>query len=143
MHEDKRHIYQEGDHVVFREVEGMVEINNTKPIKIIATDPKTITLELDSSKFGDYTRQGIVENVKVPKPVEFHSWEQSFKNPVASSQYGMLETPDLSKFGRSDQLHAALIGIVKFVKAHSRYPENTKEDIAEALKLSKEAIAAG
>jgi len=23
VHEDKRHIYQEGDHVVFKEVEGM------------------------------------------------------------------------------------------------------------------------
>lgn len=23
MHEDKKHIYQEGDYVVFREVEGM------------------------------------------------------------------------------------------------------------------------
>ena len=118
----------------------MPEINNTQPIKIIATDPKTFTLELDSSKFGDYTRQGLVENVKVPKKVEYHSWEQSFRNPVASSQYGMLETPDLSKFGRSDQLHAALIGIVAFVRAHQRYPENTKEDIAEALKLGKAGV---
>jgi len=75
LHEDKRHIYQEGDYVTFREVEGMTEINNTKPIKIIATNPKTITLELDSTGFGDYFRQGIVENVKVPKTVEFHSWE--------------------------------------------------------------------
>lgn len=115
VHEDKRHIYQEGDYVQFREVEGMVEINNTAPIKISAVTTFTFTLELDSSNFHDYTRQGLVENIKVPKNVEYHSWAQSFKNPAASSQYGMLETPDLSKFGRSEQLHAALYGIYSFV----------------------------
>jgi ubiquitin-activating enzyme E1 len=28
VHEDKRHSYQEGDHVKFVEVEGMTEINS-------------------------------------------------------------------------------------------------------------------
>jgi len=54
----------------------------------------------------------------------------------------MLETPDLSKFGRSDQLHAALLGICSFVKAHKKYPENNKEDIDETLKLAKETMEA-
>jgi len=31
-----------------------------------------------------------------------HSWEQSFANPAASTAYGMMEPPDLSKFGRSE-----------------------------------------
>jgi len=56
VHEDKRHIFQEGDHVVFREVEGMNEINETAPIKITATTTFTFTLDLDSSKFAEYTR---------------------------------------------------------------------------------------
>ena len=56
MHEDKRHIFQEGDHVVFREIEGMTELNNTKPIKVSKTSVKWIELEVDSSKFTDYVR---------------------------------------------------------------------------------------
>jgi hypothetical protein len=40
-----------------------------------------------------------------------HSWAQSFANPSASTEYGMMQPPDLSKFGRSEQLHAALYGI--------------------------------
>ena len=74
-HEDKRHTYQEGDYVELKEVQGMTEINGAGPFKIIKTTKHTFTLELDSSNFGEYTRQGLVENKKVPKPVEFHSWE--------------------------------------------------------------------
>ena len=36
VHEDKRHSYQEGDHVKFVEVEGMKEINNREPIEIVS-----------------------------------------------------------------------------------------------------------
>jgi len=85
VHEDKRHIFQEGDHVVFREVEGMTEINEIKPVKIIAVTTFTFTLELDSSKFAEYSRQGTVENVKVPKNFPFHSWAKSYVNPAAST----------------------------------------------------------
>jgi hypothetical protein len=46
----------------------------------------------------------------------------------------MLETPDLSKFGRSDQLHAALFGITTFVKANGKYPESG--DVAQCLELA-------
>ena len=36
VHEDKRHSYQEGDHVKFAEVEGMKEINNREPVEIVS-----------------------------------------------------------------------------------------------------------
>ena len=74
-----------------------------------------ITLFPYSREFGDYTRQGTVENVKVAKPFPMHSWDKSFANPAASTEFGMLNPPDLSKFGRSEQLHAALFGIEQFV----------------------------
>jgi len=56
VHEDKRHIYQEGDHVVFKEVEGMTEINELPPAKIVATTVSSFTIDLDTSKFKQYTR---------------------------------------------------------------------------------------
>ena len=56
VHEDKRHSYQEGDHVVLREVEGMTQINDTKPLKIVATGKHDFTVELDSTGFSDYIR---------------------------------------------------------------------------------------
>lgn len=137
LHEDKRHIYQYGDHVVFKEVEGMSQINGTQPIKIVDTTTFTLTLDIDSRAFGDYTRQGVVENVKVPKKVEYHSWAQSFANPAASSDEGMLVTPDLAKFGRSEQLHAALFGIHAYVLKHAKYPASG--DVEEVLQLATAA----
>ena len=56
IHDDQRHIYQAGDHVVFSEVEGMVELNGRAPVKVVDTTVKSITLDLDSRGFGDYTR---------------------------------------------------------------------------------------
>jgi ubiquitin-activating enzyme E1 len=45
-----------GDYIVLREVEGMTEINGTKPVKILSTGKHDFTVELDSTKFSDYVR---------------------------------------------------------------------------------------
>lgn len=136
-HEDKKHIFQPGDYVTLREVEGMTEINGSTPIKVLDTTVQTVTLDLDSRNFTEYRRQGIIENVKVPQKVEFHPWQKSFENPAASSPEGMLATPDLSKFGRSEQLHAALFGIYSFVLEHKRYPGEADVQACKDLATSK------
>jgi len=69
----------------------------------------------------------------VPKKVAFHEWTQSFGNPAASSDFGMLETPDLAKFGRSEQLHFALFGIHAFVLKNSKYPAGADVDACMEL----------
>jgi ubiquitin-activating enzyme E1 len=123
VHEDKRHSFQEGDFVKFVEVEGMTELNNAEPYEITQVKgPFSFKIKVDSTKMGAYTRQGVVENIKVPKVQEYHSLEASVENPVASSKYGMLETPDLGNFGRSEQLHIAIRAVHKFQATHKRYP---------------------
>ena len=122
MHEDKRHKFQDGDYVKFVEVEGMTELNALPPTKIQVIDGFSFKVEVDATGFSPYVRQGLVENVKVAKKVAYHSLKQSVHNPTASSQYGMLETPDLRFFGRSEQLHMALRGIWQFQKEHKRLP---------------------
>ena len=80
----------------------MSELNSLPPTEIEIIDGFSFKLKVDATGFGAYTREGLVENVKVPKKVAFHSLKQSLHNPIASTQYGMLETPDLRYFGRSD-----------------------------------------
>jgi hypothetical protein len=41
-----------------------------------------------------------VEDVKMPKKVSYHSLKQSMHNPIASTDDGMLITPNI--FGRPD-----------------------------------------
>ena len=136
VHEDKRHSYQEGDHVQVREVEGMTEINSAEPMKIVAVGKHDFTVEHNSSGYADYARQGVVEDVKVPKKVEFQTWAECFRNPAQASNFGMLETPDLAKFGRSEQLHAALVGVYEFVKKNGSYPGSSAENAAAAKELA-------
>lgn len=73
VHEDKRHKFQDGDYIQFREVQGMTELNQLPPTQIEVIDGFSFKLKVDSSAFGAYTREGIVENVKVPKKISFHS----------------------------------------------------------------------
>jgi ubiquitin-activating enzyme E1 len=73
VHEDKRHKFQDGDSVVFREIQGMTELNSLPPTEITTIDGFSIKVNVDATNFAPYTREGQVENIKVPKKVTYHS----------------------------------------------------------------------
>lgn len=100
----------------------MTPLNDLPPTLIEVIDGFSFKVKVDATNFPAYTREGQVENIKVPKLVSYHSLKQSLHNPVASSAFGMLETPDLRYWGRSDQLHIAFHALFEFQKAHQRLP---------------------
>ena len=55
LHEDKKHGYNEGDYVKFREVEGMVELNSSAPVPIKIVDKHSFSI-CDTSGFKEYTK---------------------------------------------------------------------------------------
>ena len=63
----------------------MTQLNSLPPTQIEVIDGFSFKLKVDATGFDAYQREGIVENVKVPKVVSFHSLKQSMHNPVASS----------------------------------------------------------
>lgn len=71
VHEDKRHSYQDGDFVKFTEVEGMTQLNDAGPIEIYDCRGFSFKLKTDTTSFSAYERQGVVEDVKMPKKVAF------------------------------------------------------------------------
>lgn len=98
--DEQRHGFEDGDHVTFVEVEGMVELNHCppRPIKVLGNIPLyTIVIHScdclcflclksrlthigpytfsigDTSSFHDYTRGGRVSQVKMPKTLKFVS----------------------------------------------------------------------
>ena len=77
----------------------MTELNSGEPIEICDTTAYTFKLKLDTTGFGAYTGQGLVEDTKVPKKVSFHSLEESAMDPAASTAFGMLEPVNMSHFG--------------------------------------------
>jgi ubiquitin-activating enzyme E1 len=56
VHEDKRHKFQDGDFVKFRELEGMPELNEAPPIEITVIDGYSFKLKIDATGFGAYKR---------------------------------------------------------------------------------------
>lgn len=91
-------------------------------------DGFSFKLLVDATEFGAYSRQGIVENVKVPKKIRFHSLRESMKKPAANHPSQALETPDLRFFGRSEQLHLAYCALYAWHEKHKAYPDGFNEE---------------
>ncbi len=118
----------------------MTELNEAASIEIEVIDGYSFKLKIDTTEFNAYSREGLVENIKIIKKVSYHPLEQSMLDPVASSQYGMLEVPDLRFFGRSDSTHLGLLALWAFQTANKKFPE-TDEDAAWCLTHAKEIAA--
>lgn len=79
-HEDKRHGFEDGDYVRFKEVKGMTEVNG--PIfRIKFKSPYCFAIGDTTGFAHDYESGGIAEQVKVPVLVECRSLEESLQNP--------------------------------------------------------------
>ncbi|KEP60324.1 UNVERIFIED_CONTAM: ubiquitin-activating enzyme E1 family protein [Hammondia hammondi] len=110
-HTDKLLPFQDGDFVVFREVQGM-EINDLPPMQIRVTGKHSFQIG-DTSAFSPYVSGGIARQVKMPQTIRFKSYEASCRAPVAAGE-AMLIVPDLGKFGQSEQLHLAFQAVLNF-----------------------------
>ena len=140
VHEEKRHTYQDGDYVVFKEVQGMSQINNLPPMEVKFISPFSFSIG-DTSAFSDYTREGIVEQVKVPTTFNFRSFEETLANP-ATNEHPMVIT-DFGKFGRAEQLHLATWAVREFQKHHGHLPGLlSQEHAALVLEQAKSINAA-
>lgn len=119
--EDKRHGFEDDDYILFREVEGMTELNNQRfQIKVLS--PFSFTIG-DTTNFGAYTRQGIAEQVKVPRIVKFNSLADSLNEPLGEGVIE-LQDPDMDweRMNRPFELHLVLKSVLDFYTAKRRLP---------------------
>ncbi len=125
----------DGDYVVFREVNGMNELNDAKPREMTYVSPIALSIG-DTSTFGEYQGGGIVEQVRVPKPHKYKSLKNSFPEPYNGNK--IPDPIDLSKFGRNELLHCAVLGLHQYVDAHGSLPElNNANQAAEVVAYAK------
>ncbi|KAL0434772.1 UNVERIFIED_CONTAM: Ubiquitin-activating enzyme E1 2 [Sesamum radiatum] len=125
--DDERLEFQDGDLVVFSEIQGMTELNDGKPRKIKNARPYSFTLDEDTTKFGTYERGGIVTQVKEPKILNFKPLKEAIKDP------GDFLLSDFSKFDRPPLLHLAFQSLDKFVSELGRFPTAGCEEDAQRL----------
>lgn len=137
LHDIKKHDFNDGDYVKFKEVEGMDELNSMEPIKIKVIDKFSFSI-VDTTKFKNYIKGGIVENVKMPVEVKFKSLKESLENPLQSKS-DFLINADLRLFGRAEQLHIGLCAIFKYHEKNKSLPElNNLAQANEVVKLAVE-----
>ncbi|CAN7061132.1 hypothetical protein IGI04_016323 [Brassica rapa subsp. trilocularis] len=125
--DDERLEFEDGDLVVFSEVEGMTELNDGKPRKIKSARPYSFTLEEDTSGYGTYVKGGIVTQVKQPKLLNFKPLREALADP------GDFLFSDFSKFDRPPLLHLAFQALDRFAYEAGRLPVAGSEEDAQKL----------
>lgn len=127
-HDGKRHNFDEGDYVVFREIESAPggpshPLNDGRPRKVGGCKAHSFELVLEAGDTaGDIESagEGLVEQVKVPSVQVFESLATRELAPVPTDDaMGMLIAPDLGKFGRSEQLHVAFAAVEAWRSSHN------------------------
>ncbi|XP_010937922.1 ubiquitin-activating enzyme E1 1 isoform X2 [Elaeis guineensis] len=139
--DDERLEFQDGDLVVFSEVQGMTELNDGKPRKIKNARAQSLILEEDTSHFGAYEKGGIVTQVKQPKVLQFKPLRDALSDP------GEFLLSDFSKFDRPPLLHLAFQALDKFKHELGCFPvAGSEEDVQRLMAFAisiNESLGAG
>ena len=107
----------DGDYVKFEKVEGMTELNDEKKdFKIRMIDYQTFEIG-DTSQFGEYTKGGIVYEVKKPLIKNYFPFCQ--RAMIICDDYHPFNISDATKIGRSELLYMALSGVHDYYLQHN------------------------
>lgn len=131
--DNQPHGLQTGQSVVFREVNGMKELNGTaRPVSVLS--PYSFAIG-DTSQLQIYAHGGFFVLLKSPKTYRFETLERQLCDP-------QVLTPDFSKPEAPLQIHAAMLALDTFQEQHSRLPNTgCAQDAEVVLKLTEEVNA--
>ena len=135
VYDDKAtHGLYDEDYVQFEGIEGMEEINNTKPLKVTVVGKHTFKVDIDTTSFSEYKpgSGGYVKQVKVPKEHSYQLLSEQLANPTCVDF-------DFAKFGRPQQIHVAMIALSEYEKRNHSLPRSyNKADSDVLLEIAKE-----
>nr|XP_008103215.1 PREDICTED: ubiquitin-like modifier-activating enzyme 7 isoform X1 [Anolis carolinensis]XP_008103216.1 PREDICTED: ubiquitin-like modifier-activating enzyme 7 isoform X1 [Anolis carolinensis] len=117
--------FEDVDWVIFSEVEGMTELNDSKPRLICVRGECSLEIG-DTSSFSPYKCGGIITQVKMPQKYFFKSLCDSMAEPKIS-------TPDKGKLSYYHTLHTAFWAMHVFWSEMCRLPK--PRDQADADKM--------
>ncbi|MCL7029247.1 hypothetical protein MKW94_029249 [Papaver nudicaule] len=119
--------FREGDSVVFREVHGMIELNNECPRRITEASSHYFVVDMDTKNYGVYVKGGIVEQARTPQVLKFKPLRQALNDP------GGYHVTDALKSDRASLLHLAFQALDKFVREFGCFPAAGSEGDAKKL----------
>jgi ubiquitin-activating enzyme E1 len=131
--EDERLQFQDGELVMFKEVEGMSELNDGKPRRVKNVKAYSFELEEDTTNFSKYISSGLVSKVKEPKTLNFKPLSECIDEP------GTFLLSDYSKMERPALLHVAFLGLDLFQQKKGSLPRpGMAEDAEEFVQMCHE-----
>ncbi|KAM4588935.1 ubiquitin-like modifier-activating enzyme 1 [Odontesthes bonariensis] len=124
--DDQKHGLSDGSKVVFSEVQGMTELNSMGPVEIKVSGQYSFTI-CDTSAFSEYTRGGVVTEVKQPILLNFKPLSEALLD------HELLTMIDFGKISRHNTLHLAFQALHSFVKREQRLPHSWSQSDADSL----------
>ena len=84
------------DYIIFKNVKGMIELNDNQPRKIEVIGDNIFTIEEDSTKYGKFEGNGDIYEYKNPLKKEYLSFEENINIPFnrLSSEQNFFDQPE-------------------------------------------------
>ncbi|KAI1172732.1 ubiquitin-activating enzyme E1 1 [Nemania sp. FL0916] len=130
--DETRHGLEDGDYVIFSEIEGMTGLNGTEPRKVTVKGPYTFSIG-DVSGLGHYKRGGLYQQVKMPAIIDFKSISTALREPEFVQS-------DFAKFDRPSLLHVGFEALNAYVQSQGHLPRPMNDDDATVLVGSVKAF---
>ncbi|KAM4603949.1 ubiquitin-like modifier-activating enzyme 6 isoform 2-T2 [Polymixia lowei] len=128
--DNRTHGLQTGQSVLFREVNGMEELNGTAR-QVTVLSPHSFAIG-DTSHLQPYAHGGFFVLVKTPRTYSFETMEKQLCDP-------QVVTPDFSKPEAPLQIHAAMLALDAFQEQKNRLPNiGCLQDAEVLVKLTEE-----
>ena len=122
----------DGDYVRFKNVEGMVELNDEKKVFEIKFEDYQSFKIGDTSNFSDYIKGGVVYQVKNPKPKQYFNF--CSRSAMISDPMHPFNISDNTKRGRIELLYMAFSGVHDFyLQNKCSLPELNNMDHAKSI----------
>ena len=115
----------EGEYVIFKEIEGMIELNDGKPRKIkIVKSKNSFILDEDTTSFGKYIKKGVCIEKKMPKKISYSTFEKNIINPKIDEN---VECKNILT------IHSLIYSTQKFYDENKIMPELNNEQHAKII----------
>jgi len=125
------------DKVVFKEIEGMIELNNKEAINIKVLSNNSVQIG-DTSNYTNYISGGVMTEVKFQKEYSFKSLKERFEIPYTEED-GLPDQNDSTKSALNESVHIGLLALNKFFNEYKHLPElNNGEQAKKLISIGKE-----
>ena len=127
------------DYVIFKEIEGMTELNKGSPIKIKVIDKNNVEI-LDTTNFSEYTFGGIMTKYEEPEKINFRPFEKRLEEPYSQEEGFPIEL-DNDKPNTNEIIHIGILGLYKFYEKYNMLPElNNYKHADELIEISRKIL---